>query len=218
MTCHDRLQPIAEAQGVSTAQVAMAYCLPQGLDGCFSTTCYEHLCETLAASAEEDHCVARLQDDITAHARVLGRAEEPHALPVVVPSGEVFDPILDALGDAEGAEYSMKFARGALFANGRLDLCKQVVQPRFVDLCEAVAHNPRVRHFLIGNNLAVTLLSLGFRTHRFVQYRALRQWRNYACERDRRSDHNQARLLVHQCDNRKLVRCTRCIARHVAAT
>lgn len=253
MTCHDRLQPIAEAQGVSTAQVAMAYCLQQGLDVCFSTTCYEHLCETLAASAvvltneqmtalshlhlehtevrygwqgeialEEDHCVAQLQDDIAAHARgeipsrlcirigktfgsknalpkrlakrlfpelanpdqrfdqvlkgmrrrvhehsvasthmiegaaccVLGRAEEPHALPVVVPSGEVFDPILDALGDAEGAEYSMKFARGALFADGRLDLCKQVVQPRFVELCEAVASNPRVRHFLIGNNLA----------------------------------------------------------------
>lgn len=252
MTSHERLKPWADANGVSTAQVAIAYCIQQGLDLCFSTTCIEHLSEDLAAASlvlsdthmkelshlhldrsevrygwqgeialHEEHCVEQLQKDIAVHARgempsrmclrigktfsndntlpkrlakrlfpelaepdqrfdqvlkgmrrrihehvekptliegatccVVGRAEDPHALPVIVPPGEVFDPILEALRDNEGVDYSMKFSRGTLFSDGRLDLCKQVVQPRFVDLCEAVANNPRVRHFLIGNNLA----------------------------------------------------------------
>ncbi len=252
MTCHDRLQSVADALGASTAQVAIAYCLQQGLDVCFSTTCYDHLSDDLAAVdfvlsdtqmtelsnlhlvhsevlygwqgasvLQEEHCVQQLQNDIRVHGRgempsrlclrigktfgnesalpkrlakrlfpllagpnqrfdqvlksmrrrvhehslhnnaqegaaccVVGRAEDPQAMPVVVPPAEVFDPIINALRDTEGSDYSLKFSQGTLFRDGRLDLCKQVVQPRFVDLCEVVANNPRVRHFLIGNNLA----------------------------------------------------------------
>lgn len=46
------------------------------------------------------------------------------------------------------------FIRGALFPDGRMDLCKQVVGPNsIVELCQAVSQSGAFKHFLLGNNI-----------------------------------------------------------------
>jgi diketogulonate reductase-like aldo/keto reductase len=96
----------------------------------------------------------------------------PEAMPVeVAPAGELA-PFFDFLGDPErfhpeacdSTEAPLVFRRGAYFPDERMDLCKQVVGPDHIaKLCEAVERpfvaSPtprwgRVRHFLLGNNIA----------------------------------------------------------------
>lgn len=95
----------------------------------------------------------------------------PQAMPVTVARAEELAPFFaflrtpEALGDVPDLdEGPLMFTRGAFYADQRMDLCKQVVGPDHVGaLCDAVAapftreNAPswgRVRHFLLGNNIA----------------------------------------------------------------
>jgi diketogulonate reductase-like aldo/keto reductase len=95
----------------------------------------------------------------------------PQAMPVEVSRAEELAPFFEFLRRPEtiGAlpeegKGPLMFTRGAYFADQRMDLCKQVVGPDHIEaLCEAVsgpfvrASAPnwgRVRHFLLGNNIA----------------------------------------------------------------
>jgi len=80
--------------------------------------------------------------------------EKAEELPVDIPDGNSFEALLRTLHDARGPTSRLTTA-GALTADGRLDLCKQVVRPRFGDLVDAigVAAPGVVSHFLVGNNI-----------------------------------------------------------------
>ncbi len=81
--------------------------------------------------------------------------ENPAALPVSIPAAAVFRPVIDALASLRAPPpAALRFERGTLFPDGRMDMCKQVAQPAFEDLCAAVRAGGAVRHFLLGNNLA----------------------------------------------------------------
>lgn len=82
---------------------------------------------------------------------------------------EHIEALCDAVLDnqtREPAHGALTFARGTYFADQRMDLCKQVVGPAHIEaLCDAVLDNVqgqahraaewgRVRHFLLGNNIA----------------------------------------------------------------
>ena len=75
-------------------------------------------------------------------------------LPVEFPPGESFEGLLKVLHEARGPVARLTTA-GAITPDGRLDLCKQVVRPRFSDLVDAVsaAAPGVVSHFLVGNNV-----------------------------------------------------------------
>lgn len=48
----------------------------------------------------------------------------------------------------------LEFIRGAVYPDGRMDLCKQVVGPTWIgDLMTALKSNTQVQHFLLGNNI-----------------------------------------------------------------
>lgn len=48
----------------------------------------------------------------------------------------------------------VRFERGIVYSDGRLDLCKQVLGPLWiVCLLKALARNRHIKHFLIGNNV-----------------------------------------------------------------
>lgn len=82
--------------------------------------------------------------------------EFPDALPVEIPDPHCFDAFLRELNDTAKTgvvEYPWQTERGSLFSDGRMDLCKQVIQPRFGELCDAVGKTRLVRHFLLGNNV-----------------------------------------------------------------
>jgi hypothetical protein len=82
----------------------------------------------------------------------------PAAMPVSVAPREELSPLFDdiAMGRAAPAEGRL-FCRGARFADGRLDLCKQVVGPAWIGaLVDAVRKGGRsggIEHFLLGNNV-----------------------------------------------------------------
>eukprot|EP00928_Gymnodinium_smaydae_P048851 TRINITY_DN32719_c0_g1_i1.p1 TRINITY_DN32719_c0_g1~~TRINITY_DN32719_c0_g1_i1.p1 ORF type:complete len:739 (-),score=123.61 TRINITY_DN32719_c0_g1_i1:370-2586(-) len=80
----------------------------------------------------------------------------PDALPVDIPNAEEFTPFLNELANLAEAfqiEYPRRFVKGTLFPDGRMDMCKQVVQPRFEELCKIVGDCCVVKHFLLGNNV-----------------------------------------------------------------
>jgi hypothetical protein len=80
--------------------------------------------------------------------------EKAEELPVDIPDGDSFNSLLQTLHDARGPVARLTTA-GALTPDGRLDLCKQVVRPRFGDLVDAIAATAPgvVSHFLVGNNI-----------------------------------------------------------------
>ena len=62
--------------------------------------------------------------------------------------------------DTFGADYTgdehdqFEFQRGVFYADGRLDLCKQVVGPAHIErLMQSLRPNRHVSHFLLGNNV-----------------------------------------------------------------
>ena len=69
-----------------------------------------------------------------------------------------------AASSSDPTDGPLVFTRGAYFPDERMDLCKQVVGPDHIEkLCDAVGHPfaaggaprwGRVRHFLLGNNIA----------------------------------------------------------------
>lgn len=95
----------------------------------------------------------------------------PQAMPVEVSRAEELAPFFDFLRNPQAlgalpdeGKGPLMFTRGAYFADQRMDLCKQVVGPDHIGaLCDAVAEPftrgsaprwGRVRHFLLGNNIA----------------------------------------------------------------
>jgi diketogulonate reductase-like aldo/keto reductase len=95
----------------------------------------------------------------------------PQAMPVKVARAEELAPFFaflrtpETLGDQPDLDKGpLMFTRGAFYADQRMDLCKQVVGPDHIGaLCDAVAEPfardnapswGRVRHFLLGNNIA----------------------------------------------------------------
>lgn len=82
---------------------------------------------------------------------------EPPAMPVNIAPGIELTPFFQFVAsDAEIPTTGATFVRGS-FADGRMDMCKQVVGPSHInELCEAVANSPpgKVRHFLLGNNVS----------------------------------------------------------------
>jgi Ran GTPase-activating protein (RanGAP) involved in mRNA processing and transport len=86
---------------------------------------------------------------------------EPTAMPVEVAPLEEFEPFFKFLNsNAEPVdnnwehEACMLFMRGALYKDKRMDLCKQVVGPNWIEmLMSSLKSNTQVEHFLLGNNI-----------------------------------------------------------------
>lgn len=79
----------------------------------------------------------------------------PTPMPVTVAPESELLPIFDHMRSGLGTTLPcQEFDRGAIYNDGRIDVCKQVVGPPFVeDLTLSVTANSNVRHFLIGNNV-----------------------------------------------------------------
>lgn len=86
---------------------------------------------------------------------------EPTAMPVKVSPLEELKPFFNFLNSNSvpidndwEKEPCMKFTRGALYQNKRLDLCKQVVGPTWIEmLMKSLVNNNQIEHFLLGNNI-----------------------------------------------------------------
>ena len=70
------------------------------------------------------------------------------------------DGVRQCMSDKFGAAYTgaerdqFQFGRGVVYADGRLDLCKQVVGPAHIEqLMQSLRPNGQVQHFLLGNNV-----------------------------------------------------------------
>ena len=86
----------------------------------------------------------------------LRAIEDPEALPVEIPDKTTLQPFIDLVASLkELPKTAIQMERGVLFPDGRLDFCKQVSQPSFPQLCQAVLDSGVVKHFLIGNNVAL---------------------------------------------------------------
>lgn len=58
----------------------------------------------------------------------------------------------------------LKFNRGAIYKDGRMDLCKQVVGYKWIgDLMDSLKKNKQVKHFLLGNNIIGTTGALAIK-------------------------------------------------------
>jgi diketogulonate reductase-like aldo/keto reductase len=86
----------------------------------------------------------------------LRAIEDPEALPVDIPDPSVLRPFVDLISVTKTLpSTAIRMERGTLFPDGRLDFCKQVSQPIFEDFCQAVLDSGAIKHFLIGNNVAL---------------------------------------------------------------
>ncbi len=90
----------------------------------------------------------------------------PTAMPVEIAPLEELEPFFKFLDsnaitvdnniddNDDKLEPCMKFIRGALYQDKRLDLCKQVVGPTWISkLMDSLVSNTQVEHFLLGNNI-----------------------------------------------------------------
>ena len=51
----------------------------------------------------------------------------------------------------------VQFTRGSCYRDGRMDLCKQVVGPSWIEpLMDSIKNNSHIKHFLLGNNIIDT--------------------------------------------------------------
>ncbi len=71
---------------------------------------------------------------------------------------EEFFKFLDSNGEVIvndfGTDPCMRFNRGAIYQDKRMDLCKQVVGPTWIgQLMKSLKYNDKVEHFLLGNNI-----------------------------------------------------------------
>jgi Ran GTPase-activating protein (RanGAP) involved in mRNA processing and transport len=63
-------------------------------------------------------------------------------------------PIEENFHDKDRDNMCQKFTKGALYHDGRLDLCKQVVGPTHIkELMDSLRESDKVKHFLLGNNI-----------------------------------------------------------------
>jgi Ran GTPase-activating protein (RanGAP) involved in mRNA processing and transport len=97
----------------------------------------------------------------------------PKAMPVHIATSESLEPFFDFLKlnlpiNQEvitqynslwiPADSCLKFTRGAIYPDGRMDLCKQVVGPTHIGtLMDSMRDNPNIKHFLLGNNIMGTV-------------------------------------------------------------
>ena len=80
----------------------------------------------------------------------------PKPMPVNITDPEEFNPLFEYLSSNSSPQIDTVFIRGAIFPDGRMDLCKQVVGPTSIkQLCKTVARSTIVRHFLLGNNVVL---------------------------------------------------------------
>jgi hypothetical protein len=90
---------------------------------------------------------------------------EPTAMDVEVASYEDLEPFFKFLDSNSvpidnnwDKEACMIFTKGALYQNKRLDLCKQVVGPDWIErLMNSLVNNTQIEHFLLGNNIIGTV-------------------------------------------------------------
>jgi len=90
---------------------------------------------------------------------------EPTAMEVEIAPYEELEPFFNFLNSNSvpidndwEKEPCMKFIRGALYQNKRLDLCKQVVGPNWIEiLMNSLVNNTQIEHFLLGNNIIGTV-------------------------------------------------------------
>jgi Ran GTPase-activating protein (RanGAP) involved in mRNA processing and transport len=87
----------------------------------------------------------------------------PTPMPVSISSLDELEPFFKFLESGEelkttDATEFMKFTRGVIYNDGRIDLCKQVVGPTYIHLLmNSIIYNPHVKHFLLGNNIIDTI-------------------------------------------------------------
>ncbi len=89
-------------------------------------------------------------------APISDRVLNPTAMPVEVAPLAELQPFFDFLraGTHVARVEHIAFTRGAVYSDGRIDLCKQVVGPNWIQqLMQSIAQNPNVKHFLLGNNI-----------------------------------------------------------------
>ncbi len=81
---------------------------------------------------------------------------KPEAMPVdIAPKEELLD-FFTHLANDKSIEFQ-QFKRGAVYPDGRMDLCKQVVGPIWIgDLMDSLKTNTKIEHFLLGNNITNT--------------------------------------------------------------
>lgn len=81
----------------------------------------------------------------------------PEAMPVVVPPLTEFKSIMCFLETSGGTRVDTlsTFGRGALYPDGRVDMCKQVLGPDWIKKFTTTVESSgsTVRHFLLGNNI-----------------------------------------------------------------
>lgn len=82
---------------------------------------------------------------------------DPKPMPVEITDPKEFIPFFEYLEKSPTFPQSDTiFVRGSIFPDGRMDLCKQVVGPTSIArLCKTVSNSKIVRHFLLGNNVAL---------------------------------------------------------------
>ena len=86
---------------------------------------------------------------------------EPSAMPVEIAPLEELEPFFKFLdsnaiptNNDDEFEPCMRFTRGALYQDKRMDLCKQVVGFKWIEmLMSSLVNNTQVEHFLLGNNI-----------------------------------------------------------------
>jgi diketogulonate reductase-like aldo/keto reductase len=85
----------------------------------------------------------------------LNRILFPEAMPVEISDPSSFNPLITHLLKNEETKEPHTFIKGTVFPDGRLDLCKQVTGYKSIkNICDAVAQNDHIKHFLLGNNIA----------------------------------------------------------------
>lgn len=80
---------------------------------------------------------------------------KPSPMPVTIAPESELKPVFAHLRSGSPIDIEMRvFDRGAVYRDGRVDMCKQVVGPTYIEqLTQAVAESPNVQHFLLGNNV-----------------------------------------------------------------
>lgn len=109
---------------------------------------------------------------------------EPTAMPVEIAKEDEMMPFLEFLKtntptDANlvnkfpnskwiPQEKCIEFKKGAFYTDGRMDLCKQGVGPKWIGgLMESLQDNEHMKHFLLGNNIIGTNGAMAI--HKFLQ-------------------------------------------------
>jgi len=79
----------------------------------------------------------------------------PTPMPVTIAPKSELQAVFAHLRSGSTTELEIhQFDRGAVYRDGRVDMCKQVVgPPHIADLAQSVAQTETVQHFLLGNNI-----------------------------------------------------------------